>query len=48
MRAKVLGRGLAEEAELDELDRQVREQLANPSTLVIPHIYFLARGRNPA
>ena len=47
MRAKIVGRGLAEEAELDELDRQVREHLADPNTLVLPYIYFLAWGRKP-
>ncbi|MBV9547597.1 MAG: methyltransferase domain-containing protein [Chloroflexi bacterium] len=48
MRPKVVGRGLADEAELDELDHQVREHLADPNTLVLPYIYFLAWGRKRA
>ena len=47
MRAKIVGRGLAEEAELDELDAQVRKHLADPNTLVIPYIYFLIWGHKP-
>jgi len=47
MRPTIVGRGLADEAELVELDRQVREHLADPNTLVLPYIYFLAWGRGP-
>jgi hypothetical protein len=38
---------LAEEQELDELDRTVREHLANPNTLMMPTLYFLVWGRRP-
>jgi ubiquinone/menaquinone biosynthesis C-methylase UbiE len=47
MRPVILERGLAEERELDELDRTVREHLANPNTLMMPTLYFLAWGRRP-
>ena len=46
LRAIILERGLAEEQELDELDRTAREHLANPNTLVMT-VYFLAWGRKP-
>jgi SAM-dependent methyltransferase len=48
MRPKILARGLAEETELDALDDQIRVHLADPDTLVIPYLYFLAWGRKPA
>jgi hypothetical protein len=47
MRPMILESGLAEERELDELDRTAREHLANPNTLVISGLYFLAWGRRP-
>jgi ubiquinone/menaquinone biosynthesis C-methylase UbiE len=47
MRPVILERGLAEERELDELDRTAREHLANPNTLIMPALYFLAWGRRP-
>ena len=43
----ILESGLAEEGELDELERTAREHLANPNTLVMPCLYFLAWGRRP-
>jgi SAM-dependent methyltransferase len=46
MRANIFERGLAEEQELDELDRTAREHLANPNTLTMT-LYFLAWGRKP-
>jgi len=46
MRAVILERRLAEEQELDELDRRAREHLANPNTLIMT-VYFLAWGRKP-
>jgi SAM-dependent methyltransferase len=48
MRPQVLETGLAAEDELDEIDRAVREHLANPETVVMPGLMFLAWGRNPA
>jgi hypothetical protein len=40
--------GLAGQSELAELDRAVREHLADPDTLVLPHLLFVVRGRKPA
>jgi ubiquinone/menaquinone biosynthesis C-methylase UbiE len=47
MRPAILELGLADERELDELDRAVREHLDDPRTLVMPHLTFLAWGRKP-
>jgi ubiquinone/menaquinone biosynthesis C-methylase UbiE len=47
MRPMILERGLADERELDELDRTAREHLANPNTLIMPSLFFLAWGRRP-
>ena len=48
MRPMILEMGLADERELDELDRAVRGHLDDPRTLVMPHLSFLAWGRKPA
>ena len=45
MRPQVLEMGLADDRELDRLDSEAREHLANPDTLVMPTLWFLARGR---
>ncbi|MGR6964790.1 methyltransferase domain-containing protein [Geodermatophilus sp. URMC 61] len=45
LRAPVLGLGLATERELEELDASARAHLTEPDTLVIPDLFFLARGR---
>jgi SAM-dependent methyltransferase len=47
MRSKILERGIADEHELEEVDRAAREHLDNPDTLVLPHLLFLAWGRKP-
>jgi len=47
MRPRILERKLADERELDELDRAAREHLGDPDTLVLPHLLFLAWGRKP-
>ncbi len=47
MRPMILDMGLADERELDELDRAVREHLNDPRTLVLPHLTFLVWGRKP-
>jgi ubiquinone/menaquinone biosynthesis C-methylase UbiE len=47
MRPMILEMGLADERELDELDRTVREHLDDPRTVVMPHLSFLAWGRKP-
>jgi SAM-dependent methyltransferase len=45
MRPKILAAGIASEHELDEVDHAVREHLADPDTLMLPHLMFLAWGR---
>jgi trans-aconitate methyltransferase len=39
--------GLAGRGELAELDRAVRAHLADPRTLMVPHLLVAARGRKP-
>jgi ubiquinone/menaquinone biosynthesis C-methylase UbiE len=43
----IVGLGLADQRELDELDRTVRAHLDDPGTLVLAHLSFLAWGRKP-
>jgi ubiquinone/menaquinone biosynthesis C-methylase UbiE len=45
MRPQILELGLADEHELDELDRAARAHLADPATVVVPNIMFLTWGR---
>jgi ubiquinone/menaquinone biosynthesis C-methylase UbiE len=40
--------GLADPRDLADLDRRVREHLADPHTLVMPHLLFAVCGRKPA
>jgi SAM-dependent methyltransferase len=47
MRRQVLELGLAEENELDELDAAARLHVADPRTVVVPGLMFLAWGRKP-
>lgn len=47
MRPAILERGLASEHELNELDHAAREHLADPNTLALSHLLFLAWGRKP-
>jgi SAM-dependent methyltransferase len=47
MRSKIVERELLAERELDELDRAARGHLADPGTLIMPCVYFLASGRKP-
>jgi hypothetical protein len=47
MRPKILAAGIADERELDQVDRAVRDHLADPGTLMLPHLLFLAWGRKP-
>jgi ubiquinone/menaquinone biosynthesis C-methylase UbiE len=47
MRPVILDLGLADERELDEIDRAVRGHLDDPRTLVMPHLSFLVWGRKP-
>jgi SAM-dependent methyltransferase len=43
----VLRLGLASERELEELDRAVRDHLADPDVIVMSHLLFVAVGRKP-
>jgi ubiquinone/menaquinone biosynthesis C-methylase UbiE len=47
MRPVILEQGIADTAELDELDHKVRAHLADPGTLVMPFLYFMTWGRKP-
>jgi SAM-dependent methyltransferase len=47
LRPIIVGLGLSGEPELAELDRAVREHLADPRTLMMPHLLVVARGRKP-
>lgn len=47
MRPVITQQGIADEAELDELDRVLRAHLADPDTLMVPFLYFMAWGRKP-
>jgi len=47
VRAKAVASGIASDAELDDLDRAARRHLADPDTLAVPHLLFLAWGRKP-
>jgi hypothetical protein len=46
-RPVILEQGIADAGELDEIDHAVREHLADPETLVVPFLYFMAWGRKP-
>ena len=45
MRSKIIEQGLLSSGELDRLDRDAREHLANPHTMIMPHLSFMAWGR---
>jgi ubiquinone/menaquinone biosynthesis C-methylase UbiE len=47
LRPVILELGLCDERELAELDRTVREHLADPRTLMMPHLLVVAWGRKP-
>jgi hypothetical protein len=47
MRPVILELGIADDRELDHLDRAVRGHLDDPRTLVMPHLSFLVWGRKP-
>jgi ubiquinone/menaquinone biosynthesis C-methylase UbiE len=47
MRSKLVDRGIAGEQELDDVDKAVRAHLADPDTLIMPALYFLAWARKP-
>jgi SAM-dependent methyltransferase len=48
MRPQILDMGLADERELDEVDAEARAHFAEPDTVVMPSLSFLAWGRKPA
>jgi SAM-dependent methyltransferase len=47
MRSKIIEQGLLTSAELDRLDRDARKHLADPDTMIMPHLSFMAWGRKP-
>jgi SAM-dependent methyltransferase len=47
LRPMILELGLCDEHELAELDRAVRAHLADPRTLMMPHLLVVAWGRKP-
>jgi SAM-dependent methyltransferase len=47
MRGKIIEQGLLSAAEHDQLDRQARENLADPHTMIMPHLSFMAWGQKP-
>jgi hypothetical protein len=47
IRPQIIALGLADEAELDEIDGAVREHFDNPDTVVMSGLMFLVRGRKP-
>jgi trans-aconitate methyltransferase len=47
LRPMILDLGLSDERELSELDRAVREHLADPRTLALAHLLVVTWGRKP-
>jgi SAM-dependent methyltransferase len=47
MRDKLVQRGIASFAELERIDGEVRHHLADPATVTMSCLYFLAWGRKP-
>ena len=47
LRPMILELGVCDERELAEVDRAVREHLADPRTLMVPHLLVVAWGRKP-
>jgi SAM-dependent methyltransferase len=47
MRPRILELGLSDDQELAGLDRAVRDHLADPRTLTVPHLLVVAWGRKP-
>ena len=45
MRPQIVAMGLADDVELEEIDRAVRDHFADPDTLVMSGLMFLVRGR---
>jgi len=47
LRPAIIDLGLAGQRELIELDREVRQHLADPRTVMMPHLLFSVWGRKP-
>jgi ubiquinone/menaquinone biosynthesis C-methylase UbiE len=47
LRPLTLKSGLADERELDDLDRAVRKHFADPRTIAVQHLLFVVWGRKP-
>jgi ubiquinone/menaquinone biosynthesis C-methylase UbiE len=47
LRPAIVDLGLSDDQELTEVDRAVREHLADPRTLMMPHLLVAAWGRKP-
>jgi hypothetical protein len=47
LRPAIIDLGLADERELIELDLEVRQHLADPRTVMMPHLLFSVWGRKP-
>jgi hypothetical protein len=47
MRPEILPVGLADQAELDELDAAARSHLTDPRTIALSGLLFLVWGRKP-
>jgi hypothetical protein len=48
LRPMICELGLSDARELDDLDRAVREHLADPRTVMMPHLLVATWGRKPA
>ena len=48
LRPMIVELGPADERELTEVDQAVRAHLADPRTVVVPHLWFTVWGRKPA
>lgn len=48
LRPMIVELGLADARELTEVDQAVRVHLADPRTVVVPHLWFTVWGRKPA
>jgi hypothetical protein len=48
LRPTILDLGLASERELDQLDQEARQHLADPCTLMMPHLLVVTGGRKPS
>jgi SAM-dependent methyltransferase len=48
LRHRIIAAGLASESELTDVEAAVRAHLADPRTLVMPHLLMTAWGRKPA